>query len=171
MFYAGPYSRPPTNLGEVFVRTIYIWNALALFMRNSKGTYIKPTEGISDHAWDSISKMPAEGGYWIWIASSKVTDVDSEKNSYIFGAVYVTGVMTTKEYKRGYKSKVAMDQFKNSCGCEYQLIIAMHSYARLELAEPIIVHKVKGENRQAGVWQPNEETPIYEALSTARFVM
>lgn len=167
-------------MGEVFLRTIYIWNALALFARNTYGTYIKPTEGISEHAWRSIRRLlyeyeegkeEYEGGFWIWICSSKETDIETEKKSYIFGAVYVTGIMLTSLYKKRYNSNRVMDQFSNSSKCKYQLIIPMHEYARVELLEPIVVHDVeKGENRQGGVWEANEGTVVYQGLKNARFV-
>ncbi len=172
---AGPFCKPPTNFGKVFLRSIYIWNAIAVFVTNSYGTYIKPTEGVSKEAYKTIKKkMPKKGGFWIWICSTKDTDIDRPKKSYIFGAVYVTGMMKSKYYKKAYNSKRLMVQYKDNSGeCAYQLIIPQHKYARLELANPIEMHKYDAasrENRQAGVWKAVEGANIYDELKEARFL-
>lgn len=155
------------------MRTIYIWHALALFARNSYGTYIKPTEGICEQAYKTIKKQLGEGGYWIWIATSKSTDIIREKKSYILGAVWISGIVETERYKKEYNSKRVMEQFGESKDCDYQLVIPMNEYARRELRDPIIMHEYKrggGENRENGVWMPMEGASVYEALQNAEYV-
>ena len=155
------------------MRTIYIWHALALFARNSYGTYIKPTEGISVQAYRTIKKRLGEGGYWIWICTTKETDIIREKKSYILGAVWISEILETRRYKRDYNSRRVMEQFSESKDFEYQLVIPMNEYARRELREPIIMHEYKrggGENRENGVWKPREDAYIYEALQNAEYV-
>lgn len=148
-------------------------NGKALFKRNSVGTYVKPTEGISEVAYRSIRRMIEVGDRWVWISTSKSTDESAkgvDRRSYILGAVYVTGVMESVKYKRRYKSKRAMSEFRNSKDCDYQMIIPTNRYARVALKEAIEMHKYeKGENRQSGVWEPNPGVEIYKRLEEAKF--
>lgn len=131
------------------------------------------TEGISKEAYRSIRRMMEEGDRWVWISTSKSTDERGKgvnRRSYILGAVYVTGVMESKEYKRRYKSKRAMSEFRKSKDCDYQMIIPANKYARVALKNAIEMHKYdKSENRQSGVWEPNAGAEIYKRLEDAEF--
>ena len=91
----------------------------------------------------------------------------------IYGAVYVTGIMGTREYKRQYNKKRVMEYFKESGEGEYQIIIPMREDARRELREPLEVHEYKNgnkETRQSGVWEPCEESRLWERLRDAEYV-
>jgi hypothetical protein len=161
--------------GSIYVRSIYIWNAIAIFCRNRRGTYIKPTEGISKTAYNNIKKILEKHseGFWLWMASTKDSDIEIEKRSRIYGAVYVTGIMGTREYKRQYNKKRVMEYFKESGEGAYQLIIPMREDARIELKEPLEVHEyrnVNKETRQSGVWEPCEESRLWERLRDSEYV-
>ena len=157
--YAGPVPPPPTQYGQVLLRTIYIFNLLGMFTRNKRGTYLKPTEGVKTNSCEDIitrvnrsrgilqkcqgkvkynsaeervdDKLSEfEAGMWIWLASTKKTDPDKDKASYIFGAIYVTSIIKTRLFKSMYSNKRRMDQFCESRRCQYQLIVPMEPWAR-----------------------------------------
>lgn len=159
-------------------RTIYVWNVLAIFATNSYGSYLKPTEGISKEAYSTIKKCLSDGGsggIWVWLCTSKTTDVFAEhrkdQKSYVYGAVFVAGVLDTRSFVRRYKCATKNDQFRNSKPFDYQMVIPMQPYARLELEEPIEMHgPMKGEQRVLGAWKPAQGAPIYEKIKHARFV-
>lgn len=168
-------SLPPTIFGKVLLRTIYLCHALALFTQNSKGTYIKPTESLSETAYNIIKKYYKNNkGFWIWICWSKDTDTAPkvQQKSYIIGAVYISAIIPTKEFRKNYKKQRAMAQYTHSKNDAYQAIIPMHSCARLELKNYIEVHEYThdaGENRQHGVWQPKKSAKLYTLLAKAEF--
>lgn len=159
----------------MFVRTIYLWYLMPLFVTDNQNVPLKPTEGVDEHVFSSIEKQLKLNphGFWAWMASSKSSDFvprDRQK-SYIFGAVYVAGAMTTAEYRAAHPELSETEQFQESSVCGYQLVIPMHKGARLELETPIPVHKqATGEQRVAGVWEPAEGASVYEALRGARFI-
>lgn len=148
---------------------------MALFTQNSRGTYIKPTESLSELAYNIIKKYYKNNqGFWIWICSTKDTDLapKKEQKSYIIGAVYISAIISTSDFRKKYKKKRAMAQFTHSKDDEYQAIIPMCSSARLELKEYIEIHEYKrdgGENRQHGVWQPKESAELYKLLKISDF--
>jgi len=115
-------------------------------------------------------KRLGEGGYWIWIATSKSTDIIKEKKSYIIGAVWISGIVETERYKKEYNHKRVMDHFVESKDCKYQMVIPMNENARRELKEPIRMHEYeRGENREGGVWRAREGASIYEGLQNAEY--
>jgi len=137
---------------------------------------MKPTESISEAAYRIIKKYIQPGGFWVWICSSKDTDIKIpgvEKKSYIIGAIYITAIIPTEQFRKEYPKQRAMEQYTHSKNDGYQAIIPMDSRARLELKEYIEVHKFKhheGENRELGVWKPKESAELYKKLQEAEFV-
>jgi hypothetical protein len=160
---------PPINFGQVFVRTIYVWNALALFTRDGNGRCIKPTEGISEQAYRSLRYL-VNGvggcGFWMWIASSKSTDLEKPKKSRLYGAVFVTDVISTKECMchNVYREFQGMEQFQISSVFDYQLIISDEERGRRELLVPVEVPD-GSEARWDGVWVPQKDSMIYTSLA------
>ncbi len=172
----GPLPRLPTNPDDIMLRTIYIWHAIAIFTKDRYGDYMKPTEGIAENAYECIKTMCDEfGGIWIWICSSKSTDTaDKKKNqlSYVFGAVFIIGVLSTQEFNNQYKEKRLKNEYKHSQEFPYQAIIPCHDYARLELKTPIPVHTppLEGEYRWSAVWTPNKKTDLVKKLQKPQFI-
>lgn len=120
------------------MRTIYKQHAQALFKKNFYKKHIKPTEGISIIGFNQIKKIWKDGGMWIWICSSQRTE--SAKKSFVYGAIFVTDIIPTKEFKKHYKNQSRKLEFKHSAKCDVQAIIPEHDYARLQLLEPIPLH-------------------------------
>jgi hypothetical protein len=156
---------PPTEQGRVFMRTIYLWHVLALFTEDKTG-FMKPTEGMSDNRIEKEIKK--EGGMWMWMCNSKSTDIEREKRSYIWGAIYVTGIVENNEFKRRYQRARLKGAYEHSKGYEYQGIIPMNRYYRRQLKEPIEVPK--GGEMRIGIWEPEEGSEIYDRLRVAEFV-
>ena len=150
-----------------------MWHALALFVKNSKDKYIKPTEGISEQTYRALKPLYKNGkGFWLWICSSKETDVfrnKKDRKSYLMGAVYIAGSVRTREYRNTYKRYRAMSEYSHSKDFDFQLIIPMDHRCRLELSQYIPIHKCL-ENRQSGVWKPAFGVPLYHSLIHATFL-
>ena len=166
---------PWRRKGRIYIRSIYIWNALGLFYRNRRGGYEKPTEGISVTTYNNMKGIMRRNpkGFWLWIGNTKDTDIERPRGTRIYGAVYVSGIMKTEEYKRRYDRKRLYEMFKESREGEYQLIIPMREEARRELLEPLEIHEYKqidGENRQGGVWEPSERSRMWERLREVRYI-
>lgn len=109
---------------------------------------------------------------WIWICTSKDTDIEREKRSYIIGAVYVSGIVKTKEYRKKYKKERAKGEYTHSKEDAYQCIIPMCVECRRELKHYIGLHEYKkdgGENRQHGIWRPKRSAPLYKLLKEPLF--
>lgn len=152
------------------MRTIYMWHALALFTEDKTG-YMKPTEGVTRTIYSRCKKkIEKYGGMWIWICNSKSTDIErgKEKRSYIWGAVYVTGIIETKIFKKRYQRERLKVEYVHSKGYEYQCIIPENRYCRKELKERIEVPK--GKEMRIGMWRPERGSEIYERLRTAQYV-
>jgi hypothetical protein len=158
---------PPTEHGKVFMRTIYLWHVLALFTEDKRG-FMKLTEGMADNRIEEIIKE--EGGIWIWMCNSKSTDIEKGKNkrSYIWGAVYVTGILENKEFKKKYQRGRLKGEYEHSKGYKYQGIIPDNRYYRRELKEPIEI--VGGGEMRIGIWEPKEGSDIYDRIGCAKFV-
>jgi len=161
------------------LRTIYMCHALALFITNSNGTYIKPTESLSENAYNIIKKHfdVVKCGFWIWICSTKDSDINlvpiKQRKSYIIGAIYVSGIVETNEFRKKYRKERAMREFIHSKGDEYQMIVPMRKECRIELKEYIDVDAYRtdgGENRQHGAWMAREGSELYDKLERAMFV-
>jgi hypothetical protein len=165
----GPLPRLPTEYCMVFLRTMYVWHAIALFTKDRYGDYLKPTEGISKNVYLSLKKKcEKNGGCWMWISTSKSTDFLNQgknKKSYVLGAVYVSGVMKTKEYNKQYQKQRLKSEYRHSKKYQYQAIIPSHEYARLELETHLIVHdQVLSECRWSGLWTPYNGASILRNL-------
>ena len=145
-----------------------------MFQRNRRGRYMKPTEGISGTTYNNMKGIMRRHpkGFWLWIGNTKGSDIERPRRSRIYGAVYVRGIMETREYKRRYNRKRLYEMFKESREGAYQLIIPMRKEARKELEEPVEIHEYKqngGENRQGGVWEPREGSGMRERLRMVRY--
>ena len=161
----------PTDFGNVYIRTIYLWHALALFTMDKVG-YMKPTEGMSKNGYKRCKKVIEQrGGIWIWISSSAATDMDhkgKDKVSYIWGAVYVTEIIETEIFKKGYKRERLKGEYGHSKGYVYQCIIPDNRYCRRELPERVEVPK--GDEMRLGVWMPQKDSKIYEELRRIQWI-
>jgi hypothetical protein len=171
----GPLPRLPTKPAEILLRTIFLWHAIAIFTKDRYGDYMKPTEGVSKNAYKYINDMCEQyGGCWIWICSSKSTDTaekKDDKQSFVFGAVFVIGVLPTKKFNNLYQQKRLKNEYKHSQEFPYQAIIPSHEHARLELKTPIPVHApAEGECRWSAVWTPNEFTELVKKLQKPKFI-
>lgn len=162
------------------MRTIYIWHALALFTKDRYGDYMKPTEGITEGVYNILKKKCRNReGCWVWICTSKWTDFENtskNKKSYVLGAVYVTGVMSTKRFNKKYPKQRLKSEYKHSREYDYQAIIPSHEYARLELKTPLVVHNQSRQNRPSlserrafGLWTPYKGAPILKELRNPVF--
>lgn len=172
--HTGPLPRLPSKKPSIFLRTIYLWHTLALFTKNNRGKFMKPSEGISKNTAKRLKKLcRRNGGCWIWICSSKSTDIapEKEKKSYVYGVVFVADVIKTKKYNKLYLKQRFMNEYKHSSVFRYQAIVLSHDYARLELNTPIEVHSPKkGESRASGLWTPNADTALAQALKQPVFL-
>ena len=141
---------------------------LALFTTSSRGTYIKPTEGILKQAYNTIELPLRGGGFWMWVCN--LIRTSKTKTSYIYGAVFVAEIMDTAVFKQRYPAQRRMKEFQHSKRCPYQMIILMHASTRLQLMQPIEVDKyVKGDQR-IGVWKMKNTSLMYKSLRNAKFV-
>lgn len=87
------------------------------------------------------------------------------------GAVYVSGVMVKKEFNALYPKQRLKSEYSHSKEYDYQAIIPMHNYARLELKTYIPVHEpAPKECRWTGLWTPYKGAPIYKTLKKPVFV-
>lgn len=126
------------------MRTIYKQHAQALFKKNFYKRYIKPTEGISKKAYKDIMKVWKDGGMWVWICSSQMTE-KAAKKSFVYGAVFISDIISTAEFKRQYKNRCRKPEFKYSVKGDWQAIIPEHEYARLKLVHPLPLHSATRE--------------------------
>lgn len=166
---------PPKSFGFVFMRTIYLWNVLALFAEDEHGTFMKPSEGISEQTYLAmllLGLLPCHSGeaFWLWMCSSKSTDMQSPRDSWIHGAIRVIDVIPTEAYKRhsAYKDYIGTEQFKCSELFPFQLVIPMSRDARKELKRPVKV-PVGNEPRWQGVWIPDKDSTLLSELAHAEF--
>ena len=128
------------------MRTIYKQHAQSLFKKNFYKRYIKPTEGISNKAYKDIMKVWKDGGMWVWICSSQTTEKTAKK-SFVYGAVFISDIISTAEFKKQYKNRCRKPEFKYSVKGDYQAIIPEHEYARLELVHPLPLHSATREEK------------------------
>lgn len=124
---------------------------------------MKPTEGVCESTAKIIKNLcDLYGGCWIWICSSKSTDIGvkvKDKKSYIFGAVYVVDVVKTKDFNKIYQKQRLKSQYQFSKDYDYQCIIPSHEHARYELKNPVEVHDaIFEEKRWMGVWQSSHKS-------------
>lgn len=182
--------RPPVRHGSVRCRTMYL-SHLGAICRT--GRSMKPSEGVHKALATRVKKLidesPGKHGIWLWVCSSKKDDDTpgvprTQKQSFVRGAVFVTGVLDTKEIvearpsKKGRKSLLSpirhMQEFKHSQHLDCQLIVPMHPSCRLLLKKLIPLHKEllrQGEDpRASGLWRPLKGTEVYKALARAEFV-
>ncbi len=159
-YSAGPL--PELSKRRFFMRTIYSWFILSLLIPNRRGNYDKLTEGLSQDAYESIMKVWNDGGIWVWLCSSISTE-KGRQHSYIYGAVFISHIISTEQYKKKYRVERTRREFKNSEKFEWQAIIPANKYARLILKERIELHKTKSERsnkceqRIFGVWEPRKD--------------
>jgi len=170
----GPLPRLRTKASRMFLRTLYLCHVLPLFTKDRFGNYMKPTEGMSKKTAKKLRKLCRKyGGYWIWICSSKSTDIAPKKlqKSYTYGAVFVADVIKTKRFNRKYQKQSLKREYKHSAEYKYQAIIPLHDYARLELVSPIEVHPpMAGEQRWNGLWNANKNTDLVNLLRKPKFI-
>jgi hypothetical protein len=194
LFLATPqpgYERPPVIYGEVFCHTMYLCHLLAIFVTGKRGGgNIKPTEGVHKALGTRMRNLleHSRGGVWLWLCSSKKDDITPnirkvDKRSYIYGAVFVTGVLETakitteKPSKKGCKPLLRhinrKQQFEHSKKHTCQLVVPMLPCCRLELRTPIPLHpemlRAGEDPRASGMWRPMEGTAVYQALADAEF--
>jgi hypothetical protein len=153
------------------MRTIYIWHALALFTKDNNGNYKKPTEGLSEPAYNVLKNHVAnDGGCWVWICWSKSTDLapTKKRKSYVIGAVFITRIVATSEFKKNCEPQRHKKEFQHSKDFGYQAIIPMHAYTRYQLPAPLPIHDVvNGENR-VNLWKPLTTTDTLNILLNTR---
>jgi hypothetical protein len=146
---------------------------MALFSTNSRGSFLKPSEGISTMACNTLAPSLRGGGFWMWVCNSKVTDSNGkgskDKNSRIYGAVFVAEIMDTRTFKILYSAHAAMKEFKHSRDCDYQMIIPMHPRARRELKTPIAVDAYNKGDQRLGVWEIKDMSKMYEQIRNPVF--
>ena len=176
MHNPGPLPALPRKTKRIFLRTIYIWHALALFTKDRYGDYMKPSEGIPKCVYKKLrTRCKKYGGCWLWICTSKSTDFMNKgknKKSYLLGAVYVSGVCKTRVFNRLYERQRLKGEYKHSKEYKYQAIIPMYDYARLELETPAHVHEpIAGENRWSGFWTPHKCTELLKIIKKPVFIL
>lgn len=159
-----------SDIDSLWVRSIYLTHLLAMFTRNSCGTYIKPSEGISAQAHGIIKKNLGRGGFWLWLCNTIPTDrALSNKKSYVYGAVFVSQMLDSATFKKRYPSRRAMAEFRYSKDCKFQMIIPMNPRCRLMLRKPVEVDQYDPQVQRLGAWEMAKGSEMHRRLQAAKF--
>ena len=146
---------------------------------NRRGNYNKLSEGLSQKAYEDIMKVWKDGGIWVWLCSSQSTEKAEKgtKYSYVYGAVFISHIISTKQYKKEYRTEILRKPFKISQDFEWQAIIPPHRNARLVLKERKQLHTAKSEKTKKseqriwGVWEPRKDAKeTLRSLKNPKFV-